>query len=248
VIVKKGLNLFAIVLISFSLAFFASCRGSDGIVNQTPTQAATQPGNTPTVNAPEISPTGEMATLTPPRISPISTIPTASPAGENKNNLTEMKGEKMIDLEIKSTAFNDGEMIPKKYTGDGLDVSPPLSWNPAPEGTKSLVIICYDINAPSGNWDHWVLFDIPANMTSFPEGVPKDPALPDGSIHGKNGWGRPGYKGPAPPPGKPHRYFFKIFALDKILNMGPLSERKVVEKGMEGHILATGKLLGLYGR
>ncbi len=151
---------------------------------------------------------------------------------------------------IKSTAFKDGETIPKKFTCDGQDYSPELTWENAPTGTKSFALICEDPDAPGGTFIHWVIYDIPANMTKLPENVKKVGVVDDKIKQGVNDFGRIGYGGPCPPRGhKPHRYIFKLYALDVEtlgLNSGATAEQ--VEAKAKGHILAEAKIIGLYGR
>ena len=158
------------------------------------------------------------------------------------------KGDKPMSFQIKSSAFENGKPIPIKYTGQGKDVSPPLEWSNPPAGTKSFAIINDDPDAPVGTWVHWVIYDIPANVTKLPENVPAKETLPDGSKQGLNDWGRVGYGGPMPPPGNPHRYFFKIYALDTVLNLKPLATKAELLKAMQGHILAQAELMGTYQR
>jgi len=149
---------------------------------------------------------------------------------------------------LTSKAFDHGGTIPKRFTCDGLDVSPALSWNEPPPGTKSLALISDDPDAPVGTWVHWVAFDIPAGTRELPEGVAKTADLPGGGKQGRTDFGRIGYGGPCPPPGKPHRYYFKLYALDTQLNLKPGSTKAGVESAMKGHILAQAELLGRYGR
>src|SRR6266540_1402431 len=120
---------------------------------------------------------------------------------------------------LTSTAFTDGAAIPVKYTCDGADVSPPLAWSGAPAGTKSFALICDDPDAPRGTWVHWVLFNLPAQEKELAEGTPTSARLPNSARQGKNDFGNIGYGGPAPPKGKPHRYFFKLYALDQTLDL-----------------------------
>ena len=159
-----------------------------------------------------------------------------------------------MTFELKSPAFKNNERIPKKHTGEGEDTSPALSWTNAPAGAKSFAIIMDDPDAPVGLWIHWVIYDIPAKLTSLPEGVAKKEILPDGSKHGVC-WGvqdadcgRVGYYGPMPPPGKPHRYFFKLYALDSVLGLKPKAAKSDTLKAMKGHILAEAPLVGIYER
>src|SRR5207249_20350 len=124
-----------------------------------------------------------------------------------------------MKLELTSTAFREGQPIPKPHTGDGRDLSPPLQWSNPPEKTRSFALICEDPDAPRGTWTHWVLVNIPAESRGLKEGFSKEATEPDGSVQGTNDFGNTGYGGPAPPPGKPHRYFFKLYALDTRLDL-----------------------------
>ena len=151
-------------------------------------------------------------------------------------------------LPIESDAFEAERTIPQRYTCDGEDLSPPLSWAEPPSGTLSLVLICDDPDAPIGTWDHWVLFNIPATARSLPEEVPADPIVEGAGVHGSNSWDRLGYGGPCPPKGGAHRYYFRLYALDTKLDLEPGAGKKDVEKAMQGHILAQGQLMGRYGR
>ena len=151
-------------------------------------------------------------------------------------------------FEIKSSAFADGEYIPDKYTCKSVDISPPLEWSGAPEGTKSFVLICDDPDAPMGTWVHWVAFNIPADKTLLQEDIPKQGRLSDGTIQGLTNFRRVGYGGPCPPPGKPHRYFFELYALDTALSLDESAKKRDVEKAIEGHILGEAKIIGLYKR
>src|SRR5205807_3625539 len=128
-------------------------------------------------------------------------------------------GDLAMKLQLSSTAFEEGQPIPKRFTGDGDDVSPPLAWTEPPGDTKTYALLCDDPDAPRGTWVHWVLFNLPADATSLPEGVPATKTLPSGAKHGANDFKKPGYGGPSPPPGKPHRYYFKLYALDAPLKL-----------------------------
>ena len=152
-----------------------------------------------------------------------------------------------MEIKLKSPAFEEGEMIPSRCTGDGFDVSPALEWESVPEGCESLAIICDDPDAPVGTWVHWVIFNIPANQNGLEEEVPTDKILPGGIVQGINDFRRIGYGGPCPPSGT-HRYFFKIYALDTNLDLSPGATKEQLLKAMEGHILAQGKLVGRYSR
>ena len=151
-------------------------------------------------------------------------------------------------FEIKSDAFQSEKNIPPAYTCDGEDVSPPLAWPNPPEGTKSFALIADDPDAPAGTWVHWVIYDLPAGAAALPAGLPKLQKLPDGSKQGITDFGRLGYGGPCPPPGKAHRYYFKLYALDTFLNLPPKQRKSDLLAAIEGHILAKTQLMGTYER
>ncbi|HOF07110.1 MAG TPA: YbhB/YbcL family Raf kinase inhibitor-like protein [Bacteroidales bacterium] len=148
---------------------------------------------------------------------------------------------------VKSDSFSDGGMIPAKYTCDGANISPQLSWDNAPKGTKSFVLICEDPDAPMGTFTHWVLYDIPADVHELPENLPKDKILPNGAKQGITDFKKVGYGGPCPPNGT-HRYYFKLYALDTLLNLEPALKKEDILKAMNGHILAQGQIMGKYAR
>lgn len=152
-----------------------------------------------------------------------------------------------MGLMVKSSAFKEGEMIPKKYTCDGEDISPPLSWEGVPEGTKSIAIICDDPDAPMGTWVHWVLFNLPPGTNTLPEAVPPEAVLENGARHGINDFRKLGYGGPCPPSGT-HRYYFKIYALDIVLGLQSGASKADLLKAMEGHVLSEGQIMGRYKR
>jgi Raf kinase inhibitor-like YbhB/YbcL family protein len=151
-------------------------------------------------------------------------------------------------FELTSSAFKEGEPIPRKYTCDGTDVSPPLHWTVPPAATRSYVLIADDPDAPMGTWVHWVIYNLPLDLRGLPEGVPAKDLVLDGARHGITDFKRVGYGGPCPPPGKPHRYFFKLYALDKLLDLKPRATKAQVVDACKGHILAETQLMGLYGR
>ena len=153
-----------------------------------------------------------------------------------------------MSIELTSTAFQPGDTIPKRYTGDGMDRSPPLTWSEPPSGTQSLALICDDPDAPRGTWVHWVLFNLPGRTREVEEGVPTTKTLSNGAKQGTNDFGNIGYGGPAPPKGQPHRYLFKIYALDVTLDLSPGATKAQLLDAMKGHILAQGQLMGKYGR
>jgi Raf kinase inhibitor-like YbhB/YbcL family protein len=152
------------------------------------------------------------------------------------------EGSEVVAIQLSSSAFRDGDTIPKKYTCDGEDISPQLSWSGLPQGTQSLALIVDDPDAPAGTWVHWVLYDISPDVSDLPEDAQ---GL---GIEGKTSFRDPGYGGPCPPKGKPHRYFFKLYALDKTLGLKPGATKADLEKAMQSHILAQGRIMGTYGR
>ncbi|MDY6844068.1 MAG: YbhB/YbcL family Raf kinase inhibitor-like protein [Thermodesulfobacteriota bacterium] len=159
--------------------------------------------------------------------------------------LSEITGEEIANIEIKSSAFKEGDMIPMKYTCDGEDVSPPLSWSSVPKGTKSLVLICDDPDAPLKTWVHWVLFNLPPNVSMLPENLPPQKILENGGKHGTSSFKKIGYGGPCPPFGT-HRYFFKLYALDIHIDLDAGAKKKQLIKAMAGHVIARGQLMGNY--
>jgi Raf kinase inhibitor-like YbhB/YbcL family protein len=152
-----------------------------------------------------------------------------------------------MEIKITSSAFENGGLIPARYTCDGEDISPPLQWDGVPEGARSIALICDDPDAPMGTFVHWVLFNLPAATKELTEDVPADKTLPNGARQGITDFGRIGYGGPCPPSGT-HRYFFKIYALDMELALKAGAGKRELLKAMEGHILGQGQLIGKYKR
>lgn len=138
-------------------------------------------------------------------------------------------------------------MIPSKYTCDGQNISPPLAWTSVPGRTKSFALIVDDPDAPMGTFVHWVMYDIPATERKLGEDVPRAETLPAGSRQGMNGMRKIGYTGPCPPSGT-HRYYFKVYALDKKLDLQPGATKQQLLAAMNGHILAQGQIMGRYKR
>ncbi len=153
-----------------------------------------------------------------------------------------------MDFQLSSSAFENNATIPKKYSGDGPDVSPPLQWTDPPAGTKSFALIGDDPDAPVGTWVHWVVYAIPADARGLPEAVPTKEELDNGAKQGTNDFHKIGYGGPAPPRGAYHRYFFKLYALDTELALGPGATKRELLKAMKGHVLAEVELVGRYRR
>jgi len=150
-------------------------------------------------------------------------------------------------MELTSTAFDNGGMVPDKYTCEGSNVSPPLEWDNLPEGTKSVALICDDPDAPMGTWVHWVVYDIPATINKLPENTPSDKTLTNSGKQGSNDFHKIGYGGPCPPSGT-HRYFFKLYALDTYLGLDPGMTKEQLLRSMKGHVLEEVKLIGRYRR
>jgi Raf kinase inhibitor-like YbhB/YbcL family protein len=179
-----------------------------------------------------------------------------SAAKEPQPSAANSKGAKGMKIEVTSTAFGPGKPIPKKYTGEGADVSPPLSWHGVPEGTKELALICDDPDAPTKEpWVHWVLYKLPVGVSSLPEGVARQALLQDpmGAVQGQNSWPKGekiGYGGPMPPPGHgTHHYHFKLYALNAPLDTAePSLDKTTLLRRMQGHVLAEGELIGTYQR
>lgn len=162
-------------------------------------------------------------------------------------------GQKSIDgllttIKISSSAFNHGEKIPSKYTCDGNNISPGLIWNETPENVETFVIIAEDPDAPSGTWVHWVIYNIPKEVNTLPESISAKKALDNGAQQGMTSFKDIGYGGPCPP-SDTHRYYFRIYALDKSLSIKPENaNRETILKAIEGHVLATGELMGIYNK
>jgi Raf kinase inhibitor-like YbhB/YbcL family protein len=150
-------------------------------------------------------------------------------------------------LELKSSAFEEGGIIPKKYTCDGEDISPPLIWTSLPDGTKTLALICDDPDAPGGTWVHWVIFNIPADTGDLGENVPPQKELTNGARQGTNDFRKIGYGGPCPPGGT-HRYYFKIYSLDTDLDLEAGASKTQLLQAMKGHVLGEEQLMGKYKR
>lgn len=169
-----------------------------------------------------------------------------SPQDETTGPREQAKGAKM-PIEVKSSAFEEGDAIPARYTCDDLDVSPPMSWGSVPDGTESLALITDDPDAPRGTFVHWVIYNLPPDTRGLAEGVPNRPTLPSGAVQGVNGAGGVGYMGPCPPRGT-HRYFFKVYALDTELDLAGRATKEDLMRAMDGHVITEGRLMGTYRR
>jgi Raf kinase inhibitor-like YbhB/YbcL family protein len=160
---------------------------------------------------------------------------------------TSPKGEATMAIMVTSSAFDEGKMIPGIYTCDGKDISPPLKIEGIPDETKSIALISDDPDAPMGTWVHWVLYNLPPDTRDLQGSIPPDETLANGARHGISDFGRFGYGGPCPPSGV-HRYFFKVYALDAMLELSGQVTKSDLLTAMEGHILAEGQLIGRYKR
>jgi Raf kinase inhibitor-like YbhB/YbcL family protein len=165
-----------------------------------------------------------------------------------ENDMARMTVETDVEtIQVRSPAFEEGGTIPRQYACDGEDVSPPLIWEPGPEGTRSIALIVDDPDAPRGTFVHWVLYDLPGHTQELPENMPRDKTLPNGAKQGPNGSGKIGYMGPCPP-SDTHRYFFRVYALDAMTNLQPGKSKADLLEIMEAHILAQGQIMGTYKR
>jgi Raf kinase inhibitor-like YbhB/YbcL family protein len=153
-----------------------------------------------------------------------------------------------MSMRLWSPSFKGGGYIPREYTCDGSDLSPPLRWSDLPKQAKGLALICEDPDAPGETWDHWILFNIPIGTEGIEGGVPRVPRLGNGSTHGANSWGRADYGGPCPPRGKPHRYIFRLYAVSKLLDSPPKTSKKDLLKALNDCVLDECQFMGIYGR
>jgi Raf kinase inhibitor-like YbhB/YbcL family protein len=169
---------------------------------------------------------------------PQTAAPTPTPAAPTQDK---------VEIKLTSSAFKEGERIPRQYTCDGVNVSPPVEWTGVPKMAKTIALIADDPDAPNGTWVHWVLYNVPAENIGFVESVPTTDSLKAGGYQGKTDFGAVGYGGPCPPSGS-HRYFFKIYAIDSELPLRAGATKADLEKAMQGHIVAQGQLMGTYSR
>jgi len=170
------------------------------------------------------------------------------PHSRGRQSFMLAKGGPAMSFKLATSSFSNGGEIPKKFTCSGADVSPELAWSEAPAGTKSFALIADDPDAPGGTYTHWVVYDLPANKASLPENVAKTDEISGGGKQGRNDFRKIGYGGPCPPPGKAHRYFFRLNALDKMLNLSAGAGRQDVEQAMKGHVLGEAEVMGRFAR
>lgn len=151
-----------------------------------------------------------------------------------------------MQFTLTSTMFEEGQPIPRPYSGEGEDRSPPLKWSDPPKGTHSYALICEDPDAPRGTFTHWVVFNIPAVARELSEDQPRAGVQANGLTQGTNSFGSLGYNGPKPPPGKPHRYFFKLYALDRLLDLAAGATKEQLLQAMDGHVVGEAPLMGTF--
>ena len=154
-----------------------------------------------------------------------------------------------MSFAIKSAAFANGGEIPRKFTCSGENVSPAMNWSDVPPKANSLALIVDDPDAPAGTWTHWIIWNIPAHVSSLPEGVPPiKETLANGAHQGRNDFGRIGYGGPCPPPGRPHHYCFRLYALGAVLDIKSGAGRSELDTAMRSHVLGQAEWTGLFKR
>lgn len=156
--------------------------------------------------------------------------------------------KKLPSITVTSTAFGEGQRIPRDYTGDGKDLSPALKWTAPPPNTKSIALSVEDPDAPRGTWWHWILSDIPPQVRELKENASRSSQLPSGAAEGINDFKKAGYNGPLPPKGQSHRYQFNIVALDTVLKLKPGMTKVEYSQAIKGHVVAEGRLTGTYSR
>ena len=171
----------------------------------------------------------------------------AQPSATSQAPVGNPRPQQKSELKLTSTSFKDGEAIPRGYTCDGANISPPLEWTAVPKSAKAIAIIADDPDAPAGTWVHWVLYNLPADGLGLIENTPQTETLNGGGMQGKNDFGKIGYGGPCPPSGT-HRYYFKFYALDSQVDLKPGATKADVEKAMAGHVVGQTQLMGTYRR
>ena len=172
----------------------------------------------------------------------------AASSGSSAHGPEQASGPSTSGFRMESAAFKEGSGIPVRFTCEGEDVSPALTWAGAPAGTRSFALIVEDPDAPGGVWTHWVVYNLPATTKAMDENQPKQAQLPNGGLQGLSSFGHVGYGGPCPPPGPAHRYFFRLYALDAALPLESGAGKQQVIDAMKGHILGQAQLMGRFKR
>ncbi len=175
--------------------------------------------------------------LSQPPVLPAGETGTASPPGAGGSSAAAM---------TVSSVFKNGQVIPKQFTADGANISPPLNWTEPPTETKSITVLCLDPDAPGGAWYHWLVYNLSPRIKSLPQAVPKQTTISNGGKQGVNDFNQVGYNGPAPPPGAKHRYYFQVLAVDTMLSLGQKPHKQEILKALAGHVVAQSELVGLY--
>jgi Raf kinase inhibitor-like YbhB/YbcL family protein len=174
--------------------------------------------------------------------------PAASAQNQQSSNRMGKDGRAAMMIQLSTNSFKPGGAIPTKFTCSGADLSPQLSWSAPSPAAKSVALIVDDPDAPAGTWNHWLLYNIPPSVHELPEDQLRTLELSNGAIQGKNDFGNVGYNGPCPPPGKPHRYFFRLYALDTRLDLKSGADRRTLDHAIKGHVMGEGELMGTFGR
>jgi Raf kinase inhibitor-like YbhB/YbcL family protein len=177
-----------------------------------------------------------------------ASLPIGRQGPDRSSTVSADQGSSLSGFSLRAEAFNHGADIPRKFSCQGSDTSPALVWTDPPPGTQSLVLIVDDPDAPAGTWVHWVMYDLPPSTRRLDEALPPTTDVAGGGRQGANDFGKTGYGGPCPPPGKPHRYFFKLYALNSRLNLRAGATKQDVEQAMKGHVLAKAEVMGRYRR
>ena len=180
-------------------------------------------------------------------LSPILLIPVVS-CGNSASGAAQGNDPARSTFHIESAAFKEGAFIPARFSCQGENVSPPLAWADPPAGVRSFTLIVEDPDAPAGTWTHWVAYNLPARARAMAENTPKQGELSNGGLQGTSSFGSVGYGGPCPPPGKAHRYFFRLYALDTVLNLKAGATRSDVVAAMKGHVVGEAQLMGRFKR
>lgn len=180
-------------------------------------------------------------------LSPMLLMPIPS-CGNPASGSAQGKQSAQTSFRIESTAFKQGALIPARFTCKGENVSPPLAWTDPPAGTRSFALIVEDPDAPAGTWTHWVVYNLPAHARAMGENTPKQGELPNGGLQGTSSFDSVGYGGPCPPPGNAHRYFFRLYALDTVLNLKAGAAKAEVQAAMKGHVVGRAELMGRFKR